>query len=158
MHFTIPVSIFILNLSLTLAVTNASPTNTTANTTITPPSRYYLKTRVIGDGNADKDGLYVSSYHTGPLTLTLSYHSPPHLKATNIVLSNAATGPGLSDATLIPFSPTSTTVGFLNDTHQQFDFDTSVPFGMIMEASENLDVGMFISFLNSLKSVCVAMD
>ena len=35
--------------------------------TITPPTSYYLRSRVIGlDGNhTDKDGLYVSNYHTG---------------------------------------------------------------------------------------------
>ena len=147
MPFTLPAFLFIINLSLALAVTSPSPANTTANTTITPPSRYYLKTSVIGDGNADKNDLYVSSYHTGPLSPhPLPLHST-HSNATHIASSNSSTGPGLSDATLIPFSSTSTTVGFLNSTHQQFDFDTSVPFGMIMESSENLDVGSFHSFL-----------
>lgn len=68
----LPAFLFLINLSLTLAVTLSNPTNSTANTTFTPPSRYYLKTRVIGNGNADKANLYVSSYHTGALPL-----SPP---------------------------------------------------------------------------------
>ncbi|KAF6235745.1 hypothetical protein HO173_005940 [Letharia columbiana] len=123
MHFTLPVFFSFINLSLALAVTPSNPTNSTANTTFTPPSRYYLKTSVIGAGNADKNDLYVSSYHTGP---------------------------GLSDATLLPFSPTSNTVGFLNDTHQQFDLHSSVPFGMIMEPSENLDVAWNFVRINEL--------
>lgn len=45
--------------SVTLALTNAS------NTTITPPDRYYLQTKVIGAECPDKNGLYVSGYHTG---------------------------------------------------------------------------------------------
>lgn len=57
----------LVNVSLTLAVT-------TPNANFTPPSRYYLKTSVIDDGDADKNDLYVSSYHTGPL-LTLTLHS-----------------------------------------------------------------------------------
>ena len=52
----------------TLALTVPTPTNSSSpNTTITPPTRYYLKTRVIDNGNASKNDLYVSSYHTGLL-------------------------------------------------------------------------------------------
>ncbi len=72
MYSMLPAFLFLINLSHTLAVTPSNPTNSTANTTFTPPSRYYLKTSVIGDGNADKNNLYVSSYHTGALPL-----SPP---------------------------------------------------------------------------------
>ena len=51
---------------ITLPFTLALPTNSSTNTTLTPPSRYYLKTAVLDNGNADKNDLYVSSYHTGP--------------------------------------------------------------------------------------------
>lgn len=67
MHFTLPAFLFFIDISLTLAVTPPNPTNSTISTTFTPPNRYYLKTRVIEDGNADKNDLYVSSHHTGPL-------------------------------------------------------------------------------------------
>ncbi|CAD6586523.1 MAG: hypothetical protein ASARMPRED_002748 [Alectoria sarmentosa] len=123
MHITHFVLLLFLSLPLTLAVTPPNLTNSTANTTFTLPSRYYLKTSVIDDGNADKNDLYVSSYHTGP---------------------------GLSDATLLPFSTIGNTVGFLNETHQQFDLHSSVPFGMIMEPSENLDVAWNFVRINEL--------
>lgn len=42
---------------------NSSITST--NATVTPSGQYYLKTRVKGTGNQDKEGLYVSGYHTG---------------------------------------------------------------------------------------------
>lgn len=122
MHFILPVFLFLINLSLTLAVIPSNANNSTANTTFTPPSRYYLKTSVIDGGNADKNDLYVSSYHTGA---------------------------GLGDATLIPFSTTGT-VGFLNATHQQFDLHSSVPVAMIMEPSENLDVSWNFVRINDL--------
>lgn len=149
MHCTLPAFFYLTNLSLTLAITLPNPINSTANTTFTPPSRYYLKTSVIGDGNADKNGLYVSSHHTGPLlplsSLSHIFHS---VKRHSRRLLIAIIGPGLSDATLLPFSTVRNTVGFLNDTHQQFDLHSSVPFGMIMEPSENLDVGSFIASFN----------
>lgn len=65
----------IINLSLTLALTTPTPTNSSTNTTITPPSRYYLKTRVLDYGNADKNDLYVSSYHTGSFAPHSLYYS-----------------------------------------------------------------------------------
>ena len=61
--------IIISNLSLAFALATPNPANN-SNTTITPPSRYYLKTRVLdNNGNADKNNLYVSSYHTGVFAL-----------------------------------------------------------------------------------------
>lgn len=66
MYITLTALFPLINLSLTLALSPPNPTN------ITPPSRYYLKTHVLDDGNADKNDLYVSSYHTGPLNLLLS--------------------------------------------------------------------------------------
>ena len=65
MHFTLPTLFSLINLPLTLAVTLPNSTNSTANTTSTLPSRYYLKTSVIDDGAVDKHNLYVSSWHTG---------------------------------------------------------------------------------------------
>ena len=59
-------STFLALIALPLTLTIALPTNSSANTTLTPPSRYYLKTVVLNNGNADKNDLYVSSYHTGP--------------------------------------------------------------------------------------------
>ena len=67
-------SLSIILAFLTLAITTLAqapyPANAT-NTTVTPPTRYYLKTQVLGDstgyaGNATaKSGLYVTGYHTG---------------------------------------------------------------------------------------------
>ena len=37
-----------------------------ATATFLPPSRYHLKTCVVGGGHADKEGLYASGFHTGP--------------------------------------------------------------------------------------------
>ncbi|CAF9934776.1 MAG: hypothetical protein ALECFALPRED_006084 [Alectoria fallacina] len=82
-----------------------STVNLTTNGTIAPPPRYHLQTRVKGPGNEDKNGLYVTSYHTGA---------------------------GESDATLGPLDIAS--VGFLNGTYQQFVYDGEpFPWGMIME-------------------------
>ena len=39
--------------------------NSAINARSVPPSRYHLKTRVIDNGNSDKNDLYLSSYHTG---------------------------------------------------------------------------------------------
>lgn len=50
--------------SSALAAPQASPSSA-PNATATPPSSYYLKTRVVGRGHEDKNGLYVSNYHTG---------------------------------------------------------------------------------------------
>ena len=48
------------------ALAAPQPSSTTAaSATVIPPSSYYLKTRVVGHGHRDRDGLYVSNYHTG---------------------------------------------------------------------------------------------
>ncbi|KAM0794290.1 hypothetical protein BDR22DRAFT_712883 [Usnea florida] len=121
MYFSL--TAFLSLITLSLAANTASPDSSTTNPTLIPPARYYLKTSVIGDGSADKNDLYVSSFHTGP---------------------------GLSDATLLPSSPTGNLVGYLNATHQQFDFDTPVPFAMIMESDENLDAAWNFVRINEL--------
>lgn len=80
MHITLSAfTSLIINLSLTLALTTPTPTNSSTNTTITPPSRYYLKTRVLDNGNADKNDLYVSSYHTGSFAPHSLYSSLSHI-------------------------------------------------------------------------------
>ena len=104
MKFTLPALASLLALPSALALaTPPYPTNTTTNGTITPPSRYYLQTRVKGYGNSDKNGLYVSGYHTGA---------------------------GLNDATLQTIDVA--TAGYLNGTNQQFDLGTEFPWGMNM--------------------------
>ena len=83
------------------------PTNTTStNGTITPPSRYYLRTQVKGP-ETDKNGLYVSSYHTGA---------------------------GENDATLESIDVAS--VGYLNGSNQQFDLGTAFPWGVGIEVTD----------------------
>ena len=63
--FTAPLALATPQSSSTIAL---SPT-------LSPPQSYYLKTRVIGhDHHDDKDGLYVTNFHTGmrPRTSLLS--------------------------------------------------------------------------------------
>ena len=71
MYLTLLALLFLINISLTLALTTPNLPSAAPNGTITPPSRYYLKTRVLDGGSPDKNDLYVNSYHTGPLI-------PPH--------------------------------------------------------------------------------
>ena len=68
---------FIPPLFVALPISWNSSTATTT-TTVTPPAQYYLKTGVKGTGNQDKEGLYVSGYHTGlssRVLRTLLHHS-----------------------------------------------------------------------------------
>lgn len=97
--------------ALALALTTAPPypttNNSTTNATVTPPTRYYLQTQVTGSGAAnaaDKNGLYVSAYHTGA---------------------------GENDATL-ESSIDVASVGYLNGTNQQFDLNSDFPWGFVM--------------------------
>ena len=92
-----------VNVTTNVTATSPSTVNLTTNGTITPPSKYHLQTRVKGYGNEDKNGLYVSGYHTGA---------------------------GENDVTLEFIDDAS--VGFLNDTYQQFDYGTDFPWGMFM--------------------------
>ncbi|CAD6563581.1 MAG: hypothetical protein ASARMPRED_000070 [Alectoria sarmentosa] len=89
--------------ALALATPSIPPStvNSTTNGTITPPSRYYLQTRVKDHGSSDKNGLYVSTYHTGA---------------------------GFNDATLGSIEIAA--AGFLNETYQQFDLGDPFPWGM----------------------------
>lgn len=79
MHITLSAFISLINLSLTFALTTPTPNNSSTNTTITPPTRYYLKTRVLYNGNTDKNDLFVSSYHTGPFTSLSLFSALSHI-------------------------------------------------------------------------------
>ena len=63
------VSVFVIfSASLPVAFTAPFAVFNTTNTTVAPGAlqgEYYLLTEVIGSGNADKNDLYVSGYHTG---------------------------------------------------------------------------------------------
>ena len=75
-------------------------------------TEYYLKTCVVKgpeDTGSPKDGLYVSAYHTGA---------------------------GLNDA-ILAANISIASKGFLNGTNQQFDFDTSFPWGMVLGVDVN---------------------
>lgn len=60
----------ILAATLPFAFAAPSSTSNVINTTSpgSPEGEYYLMTSVIGDGNKDKDKLYLSGYHTGKQT------------------------------------------------------------------------------------------
>lgn len=104
-------------LNVTTRATITPPkVNLTTNGTITPPSRYYLETRVKGYGNEDKNGLYVSGYHTGA---------------------------GENDVTLESIDVAS--VGFLNGTNQQFNYDDDYPWGMVMDIYDNYAEWEFVA-------------
>lgn len=104
------------------------------NATVTPPDQYYLKTSVKGTGNHSKEGLYVSGYHTGlssRLLLTLLHHSTQRsAKDTDLT-----SGAGTNDVTLEGIDVAS--VGFLNGTYQQFDYNTTFPWGLQMGDDDN---------------------
>ncbi|KAL2041849.1 hypothetical protein N7G274_005634 [Stereocaulon virgatum] len=76
--------------------------------TVVPPSRYHLKTCVVGGGHADKEGLYASGFHIGA---------------------------GINDVTLEGIEVAS--IGFLNGTYQQFDYGTPFPWGLNMGGADN---------------------
>ncbi|KAL6720344.1 hypothetical protein ACLMJK_002265 [Lecanora helva] len=81
------------------------------NATVTAGSlqgEYYLLTQVIGNGSVDKNDLYVSGYHTGA---------------------------GTNDVTLGGVDVASK--GYFNGTHQQFDYETSFPWGLSMGGDTN---------------------
>ena len=76
---------------------------------IDPPSRYYLKTKVINGGDKKKDNLYVSTQHTGG---------------------------GVNAAILSP-SLEKASKAFLNGTYQQFDLNgAAFPWGFTMGHEE----------------------
>jgi len=64
MHFTAVLATTLLSV---LSLTSASPLDT--RQTITPPARYFLRTKVVNgnhkDTGSNKTGLYLYSYHTG---------------------------------------------------------------------------------------------
>ncbi|KAL9103717.1 MAG: hypothetical protein Q9163_001267 [Psora crenata] len=110
------VTLFTL-LAFTFSVPLGAPLATTSAfpTTATLPARYYLKTKVAHGGDKAKDGLYVSGYHTGA---------------------------GLNDVTLEDISVAS--IGFLNDTYQQFDYNTTFPWSLDMGGDTNYAAWEFV--------------
>ncbi|CAD6588376.1 MAG: hypothetical protein ASARMPRED_003540 [Alectoria sarmentosa] len=87
-----------------LALAVAQPSSTSAvYATVTPPSSYYLKSRVVAHGHNDKHGLYVSNYHTG------------------IPAAENHSGAGTADLTLqtIDFA----SPAFFNCVYQEFNLD-----------------------------------
>lgn len=59
----------------TTTITAANNTNTTTTLPDGPTDEYYLVTQIIDYGNEDKNGLYVSGYHTGrDLTPSFTLH------------------------------------------------------------------------------------
>jgi hypothetical protein len=100
MHYPLPLlASFLLGL---LHVVLASPEE---RRQAVSNDEYYLKTCVINatdDYGTNKEGLYLSSYHTGA---------------------------GLSDVALISDLSVAGK-GFLNDTYQQFDYNSSFPWYM----------------------------
>ncbi|KAL9131217.1 MAG: hypothetical protein Q9175_006825 [Cornicularia normoerica] len=100
-------------LAAPLATAAPYPSSTiAASATITPPSSYYLKTRVVGHGHKDKDGLYVTNYHTGA---------------------------GTADLTLQSID--SASPAFFNSGYQQFNLDPPEPFGITMADYDNGGTG-----------------
>ena len=104
------------------------------NTTVTPPAQYYLKTCVKGTGNQDKEGLYVSGYHTGLSShlLPMLLHHSTQRAARGIDIKSGA---GTNDVTLEGIDVAS--IGFLNGTYQQFDYNTTFPWGLQMGDDDN---------------------
>jgi hypothetical protein len=100
MHYSLPfLACFLLGL---LDVILASPEE---RRQAVSHNEYYLKTCVIhaaDDYGTNKEGLYVSGYHTGA---------------------------GLTDVALTS-DISIASKGFLNDTYQQFDYNTSFPWYM----------------------------
>ena len=114
---------------LRLAFTAPFSISNTTNTTESPGSlqgEYYLMTSVIGDGNRDKNDLFVSGYHTGKFDSRKCF-------STNKI--DQVAGAGLNDVVLGNIDIASK--GFINDTHQQFDYNTSFPWAFQMGGDTN---------------------
>jgi len=99
-------------LSLILSTILLLPTALTATIHARQSQEYYLVTSVLDQSygsSSSKDGLYVSSYHTGA---------------------------GESDATL-DSDVSVAAKGYLNGTYQIFDFNTTFPWGLYMGSDAN---------------------
>ncbi|KAM0797569.1 hypothetical protein BDR22DRAFT_892200 [Usnea florida] len=134
---------FLTALIATLLTTAApSPSSTSAATpTVTPPSSYYLKIRVLTDHgpNTDKDGLYVSTFHTGmphsarlsTRTLYFIFIDDPNPALSHPQRSlKLATGTGTADLTLRSFDDAS--LAFADSGYQEFNLDPTESFGVVM--------------------------
>lgn len=106
----LPALLALLATSLTIAATPSPSPTSAAIPTVTPPSSYYLKSRVILDHgpNSDKDGLYVSNFHTGA---------------------------GTADLTLLSIDDAS--LAFFDSGYQEFNLNPPEPFGVVMGQDDN---------------------
>lgn len=135
MHYTSVLALVAMGLSSIHAApyysNGTDDTLTTSTPPDTPTKEYYLVTQVTEPGKEDKDGLYVSGYHTGE-------HSHPRYLP-NFTRSgrvaNSPSGAGTNDVTLGSINVASK--GFLNDTYQQFDYGTEFPWGFQMGGDSN---------------------
>ncbi|KAL9072681.1 MAG: hypothetical protein Q9161_003389 [Pseudevernia consocians] len=116
MRTTFPAIATLLATPMALAFPQISPTSA-ASATVTPPSSYYLKTHVVGQGHNDKDGLYVSNYPTG------------------IAIWAQSLCAGTADVTLQPIG--SASPAFFNSGYQEFNLDPPEPFGITMGDYDN---------------------
>ena len=131
-----------------LALTAPPPASTTApsSATVTPPQSYYLKTRVVGPGHHDKDGLYVSNYHTGMYEPRYSRQSISHESIKKKFLFSGLfifAGAGTADLTLQSIA--SASPAFFNSGYQEFDLDPPEPFGISMGDYDHGGTGTFHS-------------
>lgn len=123
---------------LALALPQPYPTSA-ASATVTPPSSYYLKTRVVDHGHFDKDGLYVSNYHTGMKEILDSGTlCPPEKSGITAAKTNLA-GAGTADLTLQSID--SASPAFFNSGYQEFNLDPPEPFGITMGDYDNGGTG-----------------
>ena len=130
-------------LSTPLATATPHPSPTSApSATVTPPSSYYLQTRVIGQGHPEKDGLYVCAYHTGTkcrAPSTLLSLPPPKNSSISVVEKQTPTGPGTADLTLQSIDAAAP--AFFNSGYQEFNLDPPEPFGITMGDYDNGGTG-----------------
>lgn len=75
---------------------------------ITPPSRYYLKTKVLKNGDKKKDNLYLSTQHRS----------------------------GGLNAAILTSDLDKAAKGFLNGTYQQFELNGGFPWALSMDNEE----------------------
>ena len=116
-----------MGFSLPLAGAAALTMPNERSTNAAPVGEYYLLTSVIDGGDQDKNNLYVSGYHTGPDPSSLPLHEGSN--------ADRDVGAGLNDVTLGSIDVASK--GFFNDTHQQFDYNSSFPWAFNMGSDTN---------------------
>lgn len=107
-----------------------------ANTT---SPQYYLRTCVLDNGSPSKNGLYVSSYHTGMLFLqTPAYKIHNHERSlpTKQQILIIPPGAGINDVVLT--TKANAVTGFMNATHQQFNLGGTLatPWAFVVAGSD----------------------